>query len=82
MGDQKEDEVKRSKARAGELEKEADEKKGLLYEKSQLEARLKMYASEIEQTNRNLQQKQAEIEELRAKLNQALSLQYQLQHSE
>jgi len=37
-----------------------------------------MYASEIEQVNRNLQQKQAEIEDLRIKLNQALSLQYQL----
>jgi hypothetical protein len=37
-----------------------------------------MFSSELEQANRNLQQKQTEIEELRAKLNQALGLQYQL----
>jgi len=49
--------VKRSKVRAGELEKEADDKKGLQYEKSQLEARLQMYSSEMESVSRSLQQK-------------------------
>ncbi|KAL4493960.1 hypothetical protein ABPG72_021977 [Tetrahymena utriculariae] len=82
MLDQKEDDVKRSKKREKELEKESDDKKVLLYEKSQYEAKLQLLASEIENLTRGLQQKQTENEDLKLKITQIQSQVYILQHNE
>lgn len=57
--------MKRSKKREKDLEKEADDKKALLYEKSQYEAKLQLLASELENLTRALQSKHSENEELK-----------------
>lgn len=82
MIDQKDDETKRLRTRQGELEREVDSKKSILYEKQQLEGRLQLYVNEIDQMSRALEAKTLEIEELKAKLSQSFTLQYTIQHNE
>lgn len=80
--EQKDDETKRLRSRQGELEREVDSKKSILFEKQQLEARINLYASEIESISKMLEGRTLEIEELKAKLSQAQTLQYTIQHNE